>query len=120
MSNISVVCFAASYAVALALEISRLFFRSGIRGALMIVFGALGFLAQTIFLVSRFTESPSQGWLDWYLLTAWILAAVYLYLTFYHPKNPIKMIVVPRSSASPCTKPQVDVSTEKPRLSGKA
>ena len=95
MSNISVVCFATSYAVALALEISRLFFRSGIRGALMIVFGAVGFLTQTLFLVSRFTESPSQGWLDWYLLTAWILAAVYLYLTFYHPKNPIGIFILP-------------------------
>ena len=95
MSNISVVCFAASYGVALALEISRLFFRSGIRGTLMIVFGAVGFLTQTIFLVSRFTESPSQGWLDWYLLTAWILAAVYLYLTFYHPKNPIGIFILP-------------------------
>ena len=33
MSGVSTICFAASYAVALALEISRLLFRSGVRGA---------------------------------------------------------------------------------------
>jgi hypothetical protein len=34
LSGISIVCFAASYAVALACEASRLAFRSGVRGAL--------------------------------------------------------------------------------------
>jgi len=95
MSNIGVVCFASSYAVALALEISRLFFRSGIRGALMIIFAAAGFLAQTLFLVARLTESNAGGWVDWYLLAAWILVAAYLYLTFYHPQNPIGIFILP-------------------------
>ena len=34
LSGVGIVCFAASYTVALALEVTRLFFRSGIRGAL--------------------------------------------------------------------------------------
>lgn len=95
MSNISVVCFAASYTVALMLEISRLFFRSGIRGALMIGFAAAGFLAQTLFLIARFTGASPRGWLDWYLLASWILAAAYLYLIFYHPKIPIGIFLLP-------------------------
>ncbi len=87
MSNISMTCFAASYAVALALEVTRLFFRSGVRGALMLGFAAAGLVAQTLFLVARVSE-PNRtipGWSDWYLLAAWVLAATYLYLTYYHP-----------------------------------
>ena len=51
VSGISVVCFAASYAVALVCEASRLLFRSGVRGAAMIAFAAAGLLAHTLFLV---------------------------------------------------------------------
>ncbi len=40
LSGISVVCFVASYAVALACEASRLVFRSGVRGAVMVAFAA--------------------------------------------------------------------------------
>ena len=42
IENISITCFLASYAVALALEVSRLFFRSGVRGALMVGFSTAG------------------------------------------------------------------------------
>ena len=38
LDGISIVCFAASYAVALCLEISRLFFRIGLRTAIMVGF----------------------------------------------------------------------------------
>ncbi len=50
VSGISVVCFAASYAVALACEASRLVFRSGVRGAVMVGFAAAGLFAHTLFL----------------------------------------------------------------------
>ena len=42
LAGISTLCFGASYAVAFALELSRLVFRSGIRGALLIAFAAAG------------------------------------------------------------------------------
>ena len=61
----------------------------------MIIFAAAGFLAQTLFLVARLTEPNTSGWLDWYLLAAWILVAAYLYLTFYHPRNPIGIFILP-------------------------
>ena len=50
LSGVSTICFAASYTVALALEISRLLFRSGVRGAIMIGFAAAGLVAHTAFL----------------------------------------------------------------------
>lgn len=97
MSNISLTCFAASYAVALILEVTRLFFRSGLRGALMLGFGAAGLLAHSLFLASRAVHDSAavSGWFDWYLLAAWVLAATYLYLTYYHPKNPIGLFLLP-------------------------
>ena len=55
VSGISVTCFAASYAVAWALEASRLFFRSGVRGVVMIGFAVAGLLATGYQLV---TEQP--------------------------------------------------------------
>ena len=77
LSGVSIVCFASSYAVALGLEITRLFFRSGIRGILLIGFGAAGLLAHTIFLACRAASasgSPLSSMRDWYLLAAWVLA----------------------------------------------
>ncbi len=44
IAGISVFCFAASYTVTLALEISRLWFRSGVRGAVMLGFAGAGLL----------------------------------------------------------------------------
>lgn len=98
MNGISVTCFAASYAVALALEVSRLFFRSGVRGALMLGFAGAGLIAHSIFLGLRFTSyesGPVSGWFDWFLLGAWILTATYIYLTYYHPQNPIGLFLLP-------------------------
>jgi len=85
LAGISITCFAASYAVALALEITRLFFRSGVRGALMIGFAGAGLFAHTLYLTYRALQEPSaplSSEFDWYLLAAWLLTAIYLYLTF--------------------------------------
>lgn len=98
LSGISVVCFAASYAVALGLELTRLLFRSAIRGAVMIGFAAAGLLAHTLFLAHRALTavgSPLSSEKDWYLLTAWVLAAVYLYLTLYHPRTAFGVFLLP-------------------------
>ena len=53
VAGISVFCFAASYTVTLALEVSRLWFRSGVRGALMLGFAGAGLLAHVLFLGYR-------------------------------------------------------------------
>jgi len=97
LARVEILCFAASYSVALALELSRLAFRSGLRGVLMLGFAAAGLLAHTIYLGHRAwqTSIPLSSEFDWYLVTAWVLVWVYLWLTYYHPKNPIGLFVLP-------------------------
>lgn len=98
LAGISVTCFAASYAVALVLEASRLLFRSGVRGAVMLGFAGAGLVAHTLFLVYRASTSPStplSSEFDWYLVAAWCLAGTYLYLTVYHPRTPFGLFVLP-------------------------
>lgn len=98
LSGISVLCFAASYAVALALEATRLWFRSGLRGALMLGFAAAGLLAHTLFLAYRAATSdgaPLSSAFDWYLLAAWALVGVYLYVLYFHPRAASGIFILP-------------------------
>jgi len=98
VSGISVVCFAASYAVALLCEASRLLFRSGVRGAAMIAFAAAGLVAHTLFLGWRATHEPAvplSSAFDWYLLAAWVLAGGYLWLTIANPRTPVGLFMLP-------------------------
>lgn len=98
ISGISILCFAASYAVALALECSRLFFRSGIRGALLLAFAGAGLLAHTLFLAYQAAEAstaPLSSEYDWYLVVAWGLAVMYIYLTVSYPRTAVGLFVLP-------------------------
>ena len=98
VSRISVVCFAASYGVALAFEVTRLWFRSGVRGATMVGFVTAGLLAQTLYLVWRaatVTALPLSSAFDWYLLAAWMLAAGSLWMTLANPRTPVGLFVLP-------------------------
>ena len=98
LSGISITCFAASYMVALVLEVSRLFFRSGVRGAIMLGFAGAGFVAHTLYLVYRAMHAatlPLSSSFDWYLLAAWMLVGGYLYLTYYYPRAPIGLFILP-------------------------
>ena len=98
LSGVGIICFAGSYAVALALEISRVLFRSGVRGAVMIGFAAAGLVAHTAFLAHRATGasgSPLSSKQEWYLVAAWLLMVVYLYLTYFHPKKAFGLFLLP-------------------------
>lgn len=98
MDKISLVCFAGSYAVSLVLEITRIFFRSSVRGTIMLGFAAVGLFAHTWFLGNRaFTaaESPLSSLQDWFLIAAWLLTVIYIYLTLYHPRAAIGVFVLP-------------------------
>jgi ABC-type uncharacterized transport system permease subunit len=101
LSGVSILCFAASYAVALVLELSRLLFRSGIRGAAMLGFAGAGLLAHSAFLYYRAREATAAGSSplccekDWYLLAAWALVATYLFLVYYHPRVPFGLFLLP-------------------------
>ena len=98
VAGISVVCFAASYAVTLACEASRLLFRSGVRGAAMVGFAVAGLLAHSLFLLWRAFHEPSvplSSEFDWYLLAAWMLAGGSLWLTLANPKTPVGLFFFP-------------------------
>jgi ABC-type transport system involved in cytochrome c biogenesis permease subunit len=98
LSGISIVCFVASYAVALGCEASRLVFRSGVRGMVMVGFAAAGLVAHTLFLGWRaVSEStvPLSSPFDWYLLAAWLLAAGYLWLALTNPRTPVGLFLLP-------------------------
>ena len=60
LSGISITCFAASYAVTLVLEASRLFFRLPVRWIVMILFAAAGLFAHTVYL-STLTRQELQS-----------------------------------------------------------
>ena len=98
LSGVGIICFATSYAVALALEVSRLLFRSGVRGVVMLVFAGIGLLMHSAFLYHqafKATGSPLSSERDWYLVAAWVLAVVYLYLVYYHPRAAFGVFLLP-------------------------
>jgi hypothetical protein len=98
LSGISLLCFVASYAVALALEASRPLFRSAVRGMALVGFAAAGLLAHTLFLGWRAVTEPAiplSSPFDWYLLAAWLLAGGYLWLTLANPRTPVGLFLLP-------------------------
>jgi ABC-type uncharacterized transport system permease subunit len=98
LPRITVLCFAASYSVVLALEVTRIMFRSAVRRWVMIAFATAGLLAHTLFLTNRaLTASgiPLSSAFDWYVLAAWALVVVYLYLTLHHPNIASGLFVLP-------------------------
>ena len=100
--NVHIFCFVACYAVALALEASRMWFRSGIRGMAMLGFVVAGWLAHTAFLYNsamahggEAAGSPLSSNRDWLLLAAWVLVMVYFYLACYHPSTHFGVFLLP-------------------------
>jgi len=99
--GISIFCFVASYTVALALEATRLWFKSGVRGAVMVGFAAAGLLAHTLYLAHNgYTEAkagitPLSSSSEYYLLGAWVLVVAYFYATFTQPRIPSGIFLLP-------------------------
>lgn len=82
LDKVSVVCFLASYAVALALELTQFLRRSLVVRWATIGFTAAGLLAQTIYLVVRSRQHELPPLLgskhDWLLVAAWLIVVLYL------------------------------------------
>jgi len=98
ISEISVTCFAASYALALVLEAWRIGFRSQMRLAPILGIAAAGLFAHTLFLGHRAASasaSPLSSPYDWYLLAAWSLAIVYLALSLSRRQEALGVFVLP-------------------------
>ncbi len=102
MAGITTLCFAASYAVALVLELARLVWRSPVRNALAFGFAAAGIVAETLYLGYRAATAesvPLASAYEWYLLAAWTLVAVYLYLAAMHPSVASGVFILPLALA---------------------
>jgi hypothetical protein len=102
LSGITITCFAASYAVSLALEVTRLLFQATIRNVVMIGFAAAGIIAHTLFLVAHARAElaggmrlPLSSWHDFCLVAAWVLVGAYLGLTLRRPQIAIGVFVLP-------------------------
>ena len=93
MEGITRFCFAASYAVALALELLQLLWPRNVQRILAILFGTAGLVAHTLFLAFRRpTLAAPYGSL---LLLAWVLAIFYLYGTVHHRRIAWAVFVLP-------------------------
>jgi hypothetical protein len=99
LSGISILCFSASYAMALLLEVSRLFFRAPIRLVVILLLTGAGLAAHTIYLWNRAQEAaaglPLSTWYDWFLVAAWVLAATYLGMLASRPQTAIGVFALP-------------------------
>lgn len=84
-SRIGVSCFLATYAIVFGLEWLRLAGRSRINRALILVGGAVGLLAHTVYLFVRSSALQMPPLLssshDWLLVLAWLAVVSYLFLT---------------------------------------
>ncbi len=93
MEGISRLCFGASYAVALGLEVLQLARPRRVQRLAGLLFGAAGLLAHTLFLaVQRPTLQSQYGSL---LLLAWVLAVFYLYGSVHHRRLAWGIFVLP-------------------------
>ncbi|MGE0756232.1 MAG: hypothetical protein AB7F89_07480 [Pirellulaceae bacterium] len=102
ITGITITCFAASYAVALALEVSRIAFQAKARNALMRAFAAAGWLAHTLYLTAHARAElaggvliPLSNWHDFCLLAAWVLVGAYLGLSLRRPLFSVGVFLLP-------------------------
>src|SRR5262245_17731272 len=97
LSGVTVFCFFASYTVALALEVSRLFFRMPVRLVIIVGFTLAGLFAHSLYLWNRASGGslPLSSWHDFYLIASWIMAATYLGLVASRPQTNVGLFILP-------------------------
>jgi ABC-type uncharacterized transport system permease subunit len=97
-SGVNMMCFTASYAVALALEILGLWTRPRWRRLIVVLAAAAGIVAHTWYLGRRAAQAP---WAplssphDWYLAAAWVLAVIYVAVVLYYPRASMGLFLLP-------------------------
>lgn len=102
MSGISVICFGASYTIALVFELCRLFFRTTLFRFVTVGLVIAGIVAHTTYLAYKWRERSSDHvpQLDWYtscLVLAWILMAAYLVLFALSRRSSAGLLFLPTS-----------------------
>jgi ABC-type uncharacterized transport system permease subunit len=98
LSGISIVCFAACYAIALGLEIIGLRRRSTWRRAALVGATSAGVLAHSLYLTYQAGQAsalPASTAAEFLLLVGWVMAIIYLAALFYLPRAPTGVILLP-------------------------
>src|SRR5207249_1580862 len=93
LERITILCFAASYSVALALELLQLFWPRPVYRWLTLGFGGAGLLAQALFLVVQ--RPPLSAPFGSLLLLTFVIAIFYLYGSLHHRHKAWGAIVLP-------------------------
>jgi ABC-type uncharacterized transport system permease subunit len=96
--NIQILCFASCYVLALVLEIVGLYRRATWRRLALLAAVIAGFVTHTLHLAGRAADSatsPLSSPYDWYLLAAWVLAAIYLGPQMYQPQSSAGLFLLP-------------------------
>ncbi|OAI53552.1 hypothetical protein AYO47_04565 [Planctomyces sp. SCGC AG-212-M04] len=99
LANTSLNCFLASYALATALEATRLVRPMPVNRWAAWVAALAGFIAQTIYLLyrSRAVDLPPllASTHDWLLVVAWLTVPVYLLISLLNKDVPIGLFILP-------------------------
>lgn len=97
MSGVSIFCFAASYTIALVLEVTGLWVRFGWHRVAMVVMAVAGLVAHSLYLVAQSLGevAPLGSPENWCLVVAWVLAAFYLWVVFTAPNSAMGLFVLP-------------------------
>lgn len=94
LERITIVCFAASYGLALVLETLQLLLgQSVLRRIAALAAGAAGVFAHTVFVV--YHGLPMQGGPSSLLFVSWVLAIFYLVGALHHPRLAWGVFVLP-------------------------
>ncbi len=91
--NVTRLCFGASYAVALVLELTQMLRPSSMARWAGLAFGSAGLLAHTLYLLVQ--QPPLASPSGSLLLLAWVVAIFYLYGTLHHRKHAWAIFVLP-------------------------
>ena len=100
MTKISLSCFAFSYAIAMILELSRLFFRAPVRILIIIGLTIAGLFAHTIYLCLKFQKdfsggTPMSSWYDWCLMVSLAVAITYAIIAIKKNENSVGIFFLP-------------------------
>ncbi len=97
ISGITIIVFAACYAIAFALELTSLRRRPAWFPAPLIIATVVGLALHSLYLVRSAIGSNALpiSTADWLLWAAWLLAIVYLTALFYLPRSPTGLVLLP-------------------------
>ncbi|MEC7564541.1 MAG: cytochrome C assembly protein [Planctomycetota bacterium] len=100
LTRISLSCFALSYAVALILEISRLFFQIRIRSVAIFAMMIAGLFTHSTYLWLKFQAdfaggTPLASWYDWCLVVSLALAVTYTVVALQKAQQSVGIFFLP-------------------------